>query len=231
MIRKYLTIVILFCLCLAQPAMGQTSAIKNKKDITALLAKAKEQMAVEDYVAANQSFREMLEMNTVLPTEMCYFFANTLYHLQQFDNSLRFAEKYESLSGPGGEYYQETLQLKKLLQNEFKTIRDCNYCDNHGYVLQECHYCEGAGSSKQSCMKCYGHKEHKCKQCGGEGVVIQKTHFGQRNYQACQACQGSGIQECSHCKGKGVLIQNCQHCSGSGKIRTNQLCTHQQEVN
>ena len=84
MIRKYFTILILLFLCMAEPGVAQTTGSKNKKDVIELLDKAKEQMAAEDYVAANKSFREMLELKAVLPSEMCYFFANTLYHLKQY---------------------------------------------------------------------------------------------------------------------------------------------------
>lgn len=229
MTRKYITIISFLCLFLASPGLAQTSTGNSKKNVVILLDKAKEEMAAGNYAAANQSFRKMLEMNTVLPTEMCYLFAKTLYHLKQFDNSLRFAEKYESLAGVGGEYYKETVQLKQLLTNEIKVIRDCRYCDKQGYVLQECHYCEGAGISSQICPKCYGHKEHKCSICGGEGVVIRKNHFGQSNYQTCTSCNGKGVQECLKCQGNGVLTQNCQYCNGTGKISTNELCSHEQE--
>lgn len=224
---------IIICLAFSEMGFAQTaaSARKVKKDAMELLVKAKEQMAVEDYHAANKSFREMLELNTALPTEMCYFFANTLYQLKQFDNSLRFVEKYESLAGAGGDYYQENLQLKKLLKEEMETVRECNYCDSQGYVLEECSYCNGEGTSRQSCKKCLGHKEIKCKNCSGEGVAIGKNHFGQNTYQTCQVCGGNGIQPCAHCDGKGFEDQNCQHCSGKGKIRTTQLCTHPPHAN
>ncbi len=217
-----------FCLCLAHVGIGQTAAGKTGSDPRELLIKAKEQMAAENYTAANRSFREMLDSKAVLPTEMCYFFANTLYHLKQFDNSLRFVEKYESLAGAGGEYYHENLELKKLLKKEMELAGKCNYCDSQGYVLTECHYCGGAGSTEQTCIKCLGHKEIKCKTCSGEGVVILKNHFGQRNYNTCQICEGSGIQDCSFCNGEGLIHRNCQSCIGSGRIRTDQLCSHPQ---
>lgn len=221
----FFTLLCISCLSLVQPVSAQ-SARSERKEMQDLLNQAKRQMSAEDYVAANRSFRKMLEIDAVLPTEMCYFFANTLYMLGQYENSLRFLEKYHSLAGSGGDYYRESLELQELLKEEMETIRACSYCDHKGYVLVECHYCEGAGEMVQSCRKCFGREKIKCESCEGEGVVIQKNSFGQKTYQSCTVCDNTGIQICPQCKGEGKLSSTCRHCIGSGKLPGTQLCTH-----
>lgn len=200
------------------------------KDARQLLDLAKEQMAAEDFTAANKTFRKMLDLKTTLPNEMCYFFASTLFMLGQHENSLRFAEKYEKLTGTGGEFYQDTQKLKALLNAEREKILSCSVCDNQGYVLHDCRYCEGQGHFEQSCLKCLGNKHVKCKSCDGEGVKIAKNHFGQSNYNTCSVCEGNGFQECSFCEGSGEKKQSCRYCSGSGSMATNEICNHPQEA-
>ena len=214
----------LLCLFVTPDTFGQ------QKKATLLLSQAKEQMARQDYQAANSSFREMLELKTVLPTEMCYYFASTLFMLGQYENSLRFTEKYLSLAGAGGEFYKDSKELKTLLEEKMATIRDCSQCDSRGYVLEACPNCEQKGQLTKSCTRCYGREKVKCVGCEGEGVVIEKSHFSQPTYHTCQKCQGSGIQTCPQCKGAGKTLQDCRYCQGSGQIPTAKLCEHPAQV-
>lgn len=224
---KYIRISLLFfcCIYLLQPLVAQTAQSEHQ-EVQVLMEQAKKQMAAEDYEAANRSFRKMLETNAVLPTDMCFYFATTLYMIGQYENSLRFVEKYERLAGSGGEYFRETAELKLLLGEEMETIKACNHCDLKGYVLETCHECEGKGELFQSCRKCFGRVKIKCETCSGEGVKIEKDHFGQKHYQSCPTCEGEGIQICPLCKGKGSLSSKCRSCGGSGQRQTVKLCSH-----
>lgn len=202
------------------PALGQ------QQKAALLLKQAKEQMALQDYQAANGSFREMLALKTVLPTEMCYYFASTLYKLGQYENSLRFTDKYLELAGAGGAFFKESKDLKALLLDKMETIRACAQCDAKGYVLEACPNCEQQGQLTKSCSRCYGREKIKCLSCEGEGVVIEKNHFGQRTYNPCQRCEGNGVQLCPQCEGAGVMAQDCLYCQGSGQVPTARLCEH-----
>ena len=191
-----------------------------------LLNTAREQMAAEDFQAANQSFRKMLNLKTVLPTEMCYYFAATLFALEQYENSLRFTEKYLQLAGAGGEFFRESKELQSLLKEKMSTIRNCSSCDSQGYVLEACPNCEATGQLTKTCSRCYGRKQLTCLPCEGEGVVIEKNHFNQHTYLTCQRCQGKGTEQCPTCEGEGKTVQNCGYCKGSGLLPTARLCTH-----
>lgn len=221
----FFTLLCICCLSMVQPVSAQTSN-NERKEMQQLLDQARRQMSAEDYGAANRSFRKMLELNAVLPTEMCYYFANTLYMLGQYENSLRFVEKYQSLAGRAGEYFRESEELKDMLKTEMETIRACGLCDHKGYVLEECHYCEGEGQMVQSCKKCFGREKIKCEVCKGEGVVIQANSFGQKTYHSCTVCENTGIQICPLCEGEGKLSSDCRNCGGDGKLPGTQLCSH-----
>src|SRR5688572_6075621 len=77
---------------------------KPSAEAYAFLAQAKKQMEDGNYQRANLIFRKMLTLKTVLPTEMSYLFAETLYKVGQFENSKNFLEKYLSITDRGSDY-------------------------------------------------------------------------------------------------------------------------------
>ncbi|WP_152425116.1 hypothetical protein [Nafulsella turpanensis] len=219
--------ILLFFLCLQSPLRAQKAGIGQQKEAAALLAQAKREMGRQDYAAANKSFRQMLALHTPLPTEMCYFFAGTLFNLGQYENSLQFLEKYRSLAGPGGEFYHQSEELKKQLEEQMHIIRECAACDSQGYVQQLCSYCRGMGKVEQNCTRCYGRKKAVCSGCKGEGVRIEEDLFGQKKYQSCPDCEATGIRKCTYCKGEGKVTSNCEYCKGLGQLSTDELCSHE----
>lgn len=220
--KKLLTtlVLLLAIACCFNGAQAQQAQARE------LLHTAREQMAAEDFQAANQSFRKMLALKTVLPTEMCYYFAATLFALEQYENSLRFTEKYLQLAGAGGEFFKESQELKELLKDKMSHIRQCSSCDSQGYVLEACPNCEAVGQLRSTCSHCYGREHVQCPSCKGEGILIEKNQFNQHTYLTCQRCQGKGTGECPSCKGEGKTVQECGYCRGSGMLSTARLCTH-----
>ena len=225
---KHYTIycIIILLLGLSTPLLAQKKQLSAQKEATELLAQAKQQMGQQNYVAANKSFRQMLTIKAPLPTDMCYFFAGTLFQLGQFENSLQFIEKYRSLAGPGGEFYPESGKLKEALEKEMAIIRKCPLCDSRGYRLEACAFCEGKGNEEQSCNRCFGRKKIHCASCSGEGILIKDDLFGQKKYQTCNECEGNGIKSCTYCKGEGKLLNECKECKGQGQLPTSHLCRH-----
>ena len=59
-----------------------------------LMNKAKAEMKSENYKAANKTFRKALATQKILPTDLSYLFAETLYIIHQYKNSLNFVDKY-----------------------------------------------------------------------------------------------------------------------------------------
>ena len=109
------------------------------QEIIDLMNKAKAEMKAEDYTAANKTFRKALATCKILPTDLSYLFAETLYVVHQYQNSLNFVEKYLGLAGQGGNYYDKAIELKGLLNAEFEKIKNCDYCNLSGYRYTTCY--------------------------------------------------------------------------------------------
>ena len=148
------------------------------REVVALVDKAKSQMDSGDYEGANKTFRKALATKRVLPTSMSYFFAETLFVIHQNQNAKNFVEKYIQLAGRGGDYYDEAVRLKKLIDSQFDEIKACDYCNLSGYRYIECDNCNGLGHTVEICYNCHGNGLIMCPKCIGRGVLITLTSFG-----------------------------------------------------
>ncbi len=195
-------------------------------NVANLFTEAKEQMQAGDYQAANVSFRKMLATGVTLPEEMCYFFAQTLFNVEQFQNAKEFAHKYIKLAGSTGEHYQASLDLLQKLESKLVSAKTCAKCDAFGYTLMHCERCGGEGEYVKTCHFCEGNNELHCSKCNGDGVLITLDAVGERFYNSCKKCGGKGYHPCTYCEGTGKLTQQCEQCFGIGKRTSNELCDH-----
>jgi len=189
---------------------------------------AKKLMDEGRYDAAYSSFRDILSLGKVLPTNLSYYFAETLYHIGQYQNSRNFLDKYLKISGKGGDYFNEATELSKLLDDEFIRISSCKLCDASGYRLIVCSYCNGAKTVIETCNVCHGTGLVTCKKCGGEGVLIVVDVFGEKKYQTCDKCDGKGYHVCETCLGTKIIKRTCPVCLGSGFEKSEIICDHQE---
>lgn len=187
---------------------------------------AKEEMTSGDYEGANRTFRTLLNSKNVLPNEMSYLFAETLYMIGQYQNSHNFLDKYRDLTGKAGDYYEQSVQLDDMLEIQLGKIEDCGLCDHLGYTLVRCHNCNGEGHLVSDCNYCKGHGINKCLTCLGEGVTITLTALKNKSYKTCTTCEGEGFVACPVCKGKKHLDNSCGICLGSGKESSKGICLH-----
>jgi len=228
--KKYL-IFILFALLaksgllLAQTDMPQ--AFVYDPDVVELVATAKKQMEAGDYEAANKSFRKVLATNKTLPTEMSYLFAETLFVINQYQNSKNFVEKYLDLAGQGGDYYDKAIELNNMLDARFTEIRDCDFCNLSGYRYVVCDNCDGSGHSIEMCYNCKANGLTTCPKCTGNGVLISFNTFGERQYQSCSLCDSRGYIVCTVCHGEKNISGTCNVCLGTGQKVSSQICNHQ----
>jgi DnaJ-class molecular chaperone len=209
---------------LSNMAMSQ---MNNDHQVSLRTEEAKKLMNDGQYEFAYNAFRKILNSGKVLPTNLSYYFSNTLYHLGQFKNSQNFVDKYLKITGKGGDYYQEANELSKLLAKEFDEINTCSYCDISGYRLTLCSNCNGRKSVIESCHICNSTGIHSCKKCEGEGVIIVTDVFDEKKYQTCDKCLGEGFHTCETCLGTTSLRLNCPVCLGSGFERSKNLCDHE----
>jgi hypothetical protein len=191
---------------------------------------AKKLMDEGRYDAAYTTFRDILSSGKVLPTNLSYYFAETLYHIGQYQNSQNFIDKYLKISGKGGDYFDEATMLSTLLLKEFNLISACNYCDVSGYRLIPCTHCHGVKNIIESCHLCNAAGITTCKKCEGEGVLIIIDVFNEKKYQTCDKCDGNGYHLCETCLGSKSIKLNCPVCLGSGFEKSEQLCDHKEHI-
>ncbi|CAN5263637.1 hypothetical protein BH23BAC1_BH23BAC1_33630 [soil metagenome] len=220
-------LLVILGLNIAYPAVGQQSMTDLK--IEHYMKEAKAHMDAGNYEEANLSFRKMLTLRATLPSEMCYYFAVTLYNINQFHNSKNFITKYLNLTGTSGPYYKDMLVLNDLIEEKYKEIKDCDLCDSKGYAFKDCHQCHGAGHTSVACNYCKGKGMTTCMACSGNGVKITENVFKEKEYKACNVCESKGYTTCTVCKGSKIENLPCNTCKGSGALATNQVCTHPTE--
>jgi len=197
------------------------------QDVIDLMNKAKAEMKAENYTAANKTFREALATRKILPTNLSYLFAETLYIIHQYQNSLNFVDKYIGLDGQGGDYYDRAIELKELLNAEFEKIKNCDYCNLSGYRYVTCYNCNGVGSTTETCYNCKGRGKTVCPKCLGEGVYITFNSFSGKQYVECDVCEGKGYVTCPICLGEKILTGTCSVCLGTGKLASSTICNHE----
>ncbi len=180
-----------------------------------------------DYHGANRLFREILSSKQVLPTNLSYWFSETLFMIDQYQNSRNFADKYLEIAGRRGDYYAEAQDLIKLLDTKMTEIALCQFCDISGYRYLTCSNCDGIGEIFGDCHFCKGRGEHSCRRCFGEGVLITRRDFGLAQYQTCPLCEGSGIEVCILCHGARALKGDCPVCYGTGLESSKIICDHE----
>jgi len=130
------------------------------------------------------------------------------------------------LAGQGGNYYEKAIELKGLLQAEFKKIKTCDYCNLSGYRYVSCYNCDGVGTTTETCHNCKGSGKTVCPKCLGEGVYITFNSFSGKQYIECDVCEGKGYIICPVCLGEKTLTGTCSVCLGTGKIASSTICNH-----
>ncbi len=220
-IIKFLSLLIM---CIPLCASSQMS---TDYQVLQRTEEAKKLMEGEHFGLAYTSFRKILNSGKVLPTNLSYYFAETLYHIGQYQNSKNFTDKYLKITGKGGDYYQEATELSKLLSSEFDKISSCLWCDVSGYRLITCTHCHGVKSVVESCHICTTGITN-CKKCEGEGVLIVTDVFDDKKYQTCDKCHGEGYHTCETCLGTTTLQLNCPVCLGSGLEKSEVICDHEE---
>ena len=201
----------------SQPNLGQTSRLMN----TALAA-----MEAGQYERANNVFRQIVESRVPIPPEMPYYFAETLFHLEQYDNSANFLNKYLEINGFKGDNYEAAKALESKLVSPLNVIKECTFCDRKGYSFQLCSTCKGDKHLEQPCNVCQAKGIVGCSRCAGSGMVTKKNVFNIMEYFECERCDAKGRLTCPTCEGSKVIHSDCRTCSGTGKTSSEVLCGH-----
>lgn len=201
-----------------RPNLGNTSRLMNS---------ALAEMEKGDYQKANTFFRQIIESNQPIPPEMPYFFAETLFQLEQYDNSQNFLSRYLQINGFRGENYQKAKDLEERLKEPLKAIQACDLCDRRGYRYALCTTCEGEKKISQPCNYCRGRGAVGCNRCFGKGLVTRRNIFNIVEYHECGQCSGQGKHTCPQCEGSLEEVSDCRTCNGLGRMVEENVCNHQ----
>ena len=202
------------------------SQIGQKEYVNQQMQKGIMQLKDGDYVAANETFREVLKINAVLPTDLSYYFAKTLYELNQLSDSKNFIDKYLNITGKTGRFYNEALALDKQLKLKANGIETCHRCNIYGKRYVTCHNCLGDSTITETCYYCLGDSISSCQKCYGSGVLYSRGSFNEVLYATCDRCDGHGHHTCSVCEGTRVLDNTCPVCFGTGVEASDLTCDH-----
>ncbi|WP_143961075.1 outer membrane protein assembly factor BamD [Litoribacter populi] len=224
-LNKYFAILcLLFTFCNLQESYAQRP---NLGTSSRMMNSAKDAMDKEDYDKANNIFRHIIDSNAPIPQEMPYHFAETLFHLKQYDNSSNFLQKYMEINGFNGENYEEARELQTRLEGPLAEIRACQLCDRKGYAYETCSTCEGHAHTPQDCSYCKGKGIVGCSRCAGKGMITKKNVFNLVEYYECDRCNAEGRLTCPECEGSKTELKTCKTCKGSGRVTSDKLCSHE----
>ncbi|MCH6200643.1 molecular chaperone DnaJ [Aquiflexum sp. LQ15W] len=200
-----------------KPSLGGSSKLMNS---------ALAEMEKKDFERANAYFRQIIENNLSIPPEMPYYFAETLFELGQYDNSLNFLNKYLEINGYKGDNYESAKTLETKLKANMAGIYNCKLCDNRGYRYLNCPTCEGKRQIEQACIYCKTRGVVGCTKCRGSGLVTKKNVFNILEYYECDKCGGEGKHTCPKCMGTLKELSDCRTCRGQGRLLSEEICDH-----
>jgi len=227
---KYTFSILIFALCCWTATISYAQIEPNLGQTDQWMKAAKAAMERNDYQTANSIFRDLIDSGRSLPEEMPYFFAETLYHVGQYDNSSNFLNKYLSLTGFTGQYYEDASALQEKLRKPLAAIQTCHLCDRRGYRYKTCFTCDGKKEIEQVCSYCKGKGVVGCSKCSGSGMITKVNVFNIVEYYQCERCEGNGRLTCPVCQGSLKEVSACRTCQGTGKLSSEDLCDHHVEV-
>jgi hypothetical protein len=230
MMKRIACIGLLLIAWLSSTAFAQNLQNNPELELRRLLSQAQQQMMDNEYEAANQTFRRLLKLQTKIPADVSYLFAETLYMIGQYKNSENFLKKYLDLTGVNGDYFKKATELQGLLKERMTVSKTCMLCDVNGYITKQCDLCSGSGTQIRDCNFCKGRGHVMCQLCAGEGVRITRSAFGDRSYESCGRCSAKGYHTCPVCDGQKVVDAYCEQCLGLTYMSTNKICKHEPVV-
>lgn len=204
----------------AKPNLGGSSR---------LFSYALEEMEKGDYERANTYFRQIIENNLPISPEMPYYFAVTLYELEQYDNSMNFVNRYIQINGRNAEKFEEAKALEAKLKEPLDAIKACDFCNKQGYRIIACTTCEGAKELEQTCSLCKERGVVGCNKCFGKGLLTKRNVFNLIEYHECDQCDGLGKHTCPVCDGDLKEFTTCRTCEGAGNLISEEICDHKEK--
>lgn len=83
---------------------------RQNSEIMNMMEQGVDLMEQNNYKAAEQKFKQVLQSAKVIPSDLCYFFGKNSFYLNKFQQSIDWLNKYVELKGTGGRYYNDCLE-------------------------------------------------------------------------------------------------------------------------
>ncbi|MEO7991376.1 MAG: hypothetical protein ABI663_17625 [Chryseolinea sp.] len=136
-----------------------------------------------NYIVADQKFQYVLKNTKSVPSDLTFYFGKNSYHLEKYQQSIDWLNKYIQLKGTNGQYSEEALQILKKSENEFLKEKS-KEITKAAEVL-----------STDFDIDCGPDGKVVCPVCKGDHVITKKGPFG-FIYQTCGYCNDQGLLSC-----------------------------------
>jgi hypothetical protein len=201
-------LIIGFMLIFHMTAMGQISQEEKIREqqmaaeaarntmISRMIDEGVDQMNRQEYEAANNTFRDVLDKARVVPTDLTFYFGKNSFYLGKYQQSIDWLTKYMELKGTQGQYYEECLSFLEKSKEAFRLVRKEE--QESAKVILSSNYEIDCGPSGKVV----------CPICKGRTVIIRKGPLG-NTYQECPYSDSRGNLTCEQYNKllRGELVQ------------------------
>lgn len=140
------------------------------------------------YEEADQSFRHVLETVKVLPAEICFYFGANSYYLEKYKQSINWLNKYISLKGTSGRFFDECTQYLKRAEEKY--LLASNATKQESFDPDET-----VDYTVMPEVDCGPSGKVTCPVCKGQTVIIKRSALS-LDYRSCPYCDNHGNLNC-----------------------------------
>ncbi|MEJ7646917.1 MAG: hypothetical protein WKF87_20130 [Chryseolinea sp.] len=140
-------------------------------------------METGNYKVADEKFQNVLANVKSVPSDLTFFFGKNSYHLQKYQQSIDWLNKYIQLKGTNGQYSEEAVQWLKKSETEFLK-QSATATIKAQQILSTSYDIDCGPGNKVTCPV-----------CKGDHVVVTKGAFGP-GYKTCGYCNEHGWLTC-----------------------------------
>jgi tetratricopeptide (TPR) repeat protein len=154
--------------------------------------KGVQEMDMGNFLVADRYFKEVFELASPLPAEICFYFGKNSYHLENYLQSIDWLNKYIELKGTGGQYFEESERYLQMAQRGYrvaqKEIKEVD--ESRGGTFQ----------TDQVERVCQSGDKVVCPVCKGSGYLKSPGNLGGMIYQPCPYSDEHGQLTCEEYK-------------------------------
>ena len=141
------------------------------------------------YENADKKFRYALSNLEVVPSKLVFYIGKNSFYLNQYKQSIDWLNKYIELKGTKGQYYVESVTIRKEAEQKYLLMSQKNTPDST------------LTTSKDSVQRvddddCTDNKKIICPVCKGKTVIIEEGRLG-KSYKLCPYSDEHGHLTCN----------------------------------